>query len=141
MNIEEIYEFLEQEEAVKRSKLHPDSDFVDELGIEGDDFSETINLFAEKYEVDMSEYRWYFHHGEEGWNLGALFFKPPYAQVKRIRVTPGLLLEAARTKVWPISYPQHQIREGRPDITFNKILFGGVGIFGLVLWLSREFGT
>ena len=78
MNIEEIYEFLAREEALKSSKLHLESDFVDELGIEGDDFSETIDLFAEKYEVDMSGYRWYFHHCEEGWNLGALFFKPPY---------------------------------------------------------------
>lgn len=61
--------------------------------------------------------------------------------MKRIRITPSILLEAARTKVWPISYPEHRLRSGRPDITFNKILFGGVGIFGLVLWLSREFGT
>jgi hypothetical protein len=141
MNIEEIYEFLAREEAVKSSKLHLESDFVDELGIEGDDFSETIDLFAEKYEVDMSGYRWYFHHCEEGWNLGALFFKPPYAQVQRIPVTPSLLLEAARTKVWPISYPEHQIREGRPDITLNKILFGGVGILGILLWVFPKLGT
>ncbi|WP_221076281.1 hypothetical protein [Agarivorans aestuarii] len=46
MNIEEIYEFLVEEKAVKRSKLHQESDLVDDLGIEGDDFSETIELFA-----------------------------------------------------------------------------------------------
>ncbi|MGY5451058.1 DUF1493 family protein [Agarivorans sp. MS3-6] len=141
MDIEEIYTFLVEEEAIKRSSLHPDSDLVKDLGIEGDDLSETIELFAEKFGVEMSEYRWYFHHREEGWNFGALFFKPPYAQVDRINVTPNILLAAASTKIWPISYPAHQMGEGRPDLMCNNIIIGGLGLIGLLLWVSEKFGT
>lgn len=56
INIEEIYAYLIEVGAVKKSKLHPDSDFVKELGIEGDDFSEIIECFAEKYGVYMKKY-------------------------------------------------------------------------------------
>ncbi|MDO6422800.1 DUF1493 family protein [Saccharophagus degradans] len=140
INIEEIYAFLAEVGAVKKSKFHPESDFVKELGIEGDDFSEIIECFAEKYGVDMRKYRWYFHHGEEGWNLGALFIKPPYAQVQRIAVTPSILLQAAMTKKWPLSYPEHKITEGRPDITLNNILFVSPVVIGILVWADYKFG-
>lgn len=141
MDIEAIYLFLEEVQGVKRSKLSPSSDFLNDLGIDGDDFSELMESFAEKYEVDMSSYRWYFHHGEEGWNMGAIFFKPPYEQVETISVKPLTLLEAAQQKMWPICYPPHELRKGRPDITLNIVFLLIAGVLGVSLWLSNKFSA
>ena len=141
MDIEQIYKFLIEEQGVKRSKLSPDSDVRNDLGVEGDDFSELIESFAEKYHVNMDSYRWYFHHGEEGWNIGALFFKPPYDQVETIGICPQILLDAAKSRKWPIRYPEHQLTEGRPDITFNKVFLVGIVIFGGAIWLLNKFSA
>jgi hypothetical protein len=135
MNIADIYDYLNSEEAIEYSKLSPESDLMEDLGLEGDDFSELIEDFSKKYDIDMDSYLWYFHHREEGWNLGALIFKPPYAQVKAIPVTPEVLLTAAKTRVWPVKYPNHKLKSGRPDILFNQVLFSGIAIFGVVIWL------
>ena len=59
------------------------SDIVNELGCNGDDFDELMVEFARRYKVDMSSYRWYFHHCEEGQNIGGLFFSPPNQRVQR----------------------------------------------------------
>ncbi|OUR65667.1 hypothetical protein A9Q79_01355 [Methylophaga sp. 42_25_T18] len=141
MNIADIYDYLNSEEAIEYSKLSPESKLVEDLGIEGDDFSELIESFSKKYDIDMDSYLWYFHHREEGWNLGALIFKPPYAQVKTIPVTPEVLLAAAKTKVWPVKYPNHKLKPGRPDVLFNQVLFGGIAIFGVVIWLFERNST
>ncbi|MCQ3829370.1 DUF1493 family protein [Microbulbifer elongatus] len=141
MKIEEIYNFLVEEQALKLEAIHPQSDLNTDLGVEGDDFSELIESFAEKYEVDMASYRWYFHHCEEGWNLGALIFKPPYMQVQRISVTPDILLQAAKSRVWPIQYPTHQLSEGRPDIFINKVILIGAAALAALMWFSRTSGA
>ncbi|RJG16357.1 DUF1493 family protein [Alcanivorax profundi] len=141
MNIEEIYSFLAKEIAIESEKLHPDVDLTADLGVEGDDFSELIEAFAENYHVDMSSYRWYFHHREEGWSLGALFFKPPYMQVQRIQVTPEILLHAARMKKWSFEYPSHQVSESRLDIQMNIIILVGLGVTGALMWLLGVFSA
>lgn len=135
MNIVDIYDYLNSEEEVEYSKLSSQTDLVKDLGIEGDDFSDLIECFSRKYGVDMNSYLWYFHHREEGWNLGALIFKPPYTQVKTIPVTPEVLLIAAKMKVWPVKYPSHKLKRGRPDILFNQVLFGGIATFGIGILL------
>lgn len=140
MDIEQIYNFLIEKQGVKRSALFPECDFTQDLGIEGDDFSELIESFAVKYQVNMDSYLWYFHHREEGWNLGALFFKPPYQQVQTIGICPQTLLDAAQSKMWPISYPSHQLTKGRPDLTFNKFLFICSFIFGCLIWFFSNVG-
>ncbi|WP_261843274.1 DUF1493 family protein [Aliamphritea ceti] len=138
MDIEKIYEFLIEEQGIKRSKLSPCCDLRNDLGIEGDYFSELIESFAEKHQVNMNYYRWYFHHGEEDWSIGALFFVPPYDQVKTIGISPQILLDAARSKKWPISYPKHQMTKGRPDITFNMVFLVSIVLVGGVVWLVKE---
>ncbi|MES9964047.1 MAG: DUF1493 family protein, partial [Candidatus Sedimenticola sp. 20ELBAFRAG] len=100
MDIEIICEFITKSEGISTAKVQMDSDMSDELGIDGDDFSELMEKFEKEFGVNMEKYRWYFHHGEEGWSLGGLFFKPPYARVQRIAVTPMLLLQAAEAKEW-----------------------------------------
>jgi Protein of unknown function (DUF1493) len=41
--------------------VSPDDDINLDLGVMGDDFTELMEAFAEKYKVDMKGYLWYFH--------------------------------------------------------------------------------
>jgi hypothetical protein len=136
MDIEEIYDFIVESQGVKRSALSPKADLCYDLGIEGDDFFELEEKFMEKYSVNMTSYRWYFHHAEEGINFGAMFYPPPYNQVEHIAVTPVILLEAAKSKTWPIKYPEHNIIEGRPDIVCSYYIYTAFLVCFLIFLLS-----
>jgi hypothetical protein len=89
------------------TSLSDDADIFDRFGIDGDDAFEFIDRFATKFEIDTTNYRWYFHHGEEAFlNFGAWLFKPPYRRVDRIPITPQVLTEPLRAKRWPLKYPK-----------------------------------
>jgi len=98
--------------------LPGDTDLFERLRIDGDDASEFIQQFAAKFDVDVTNFRWYFHHGEEGFNLAALFFRSPDRRVQRIPIMPDVLLEAIRTKHWPLQYPEHRLPKVRWDTVF-----------------------
>lgn len=51
-----------------------DTDVLCKAGLSGLDAAHFMDLFAEKFGVDMNSYRWYFHHDEEGASIGALLF-------------------------------------------------------------------
>lgn len=138
MSIEEIFSFLIEQQRMESSKLKLDSDLYLDLGIDGDDFFELMEVFSEKFSVDLSNYLWYFHHGEEGWNFGALFFPPPNAQVPHIPVTPQSLCEAANKHSWPVVYPEHKLRERRLDIDFNKYFFIGIAFVGVLIAVYKN---
>lgn len=140
MEIDEIYTFLVDEQGVSRSKLFPDSNLERDLGIEGDDFSDLMEAFAQEYSVDMSSYLWYFHHEEEGWNFGSLFFKPPNKQVETIEITPKILLQAAISRVWPVCYPEHKLKKGRPDIICDVVFLISLAVVGGAIWFTKKFG-
>lgn len=106
-----------------------DADVFGALGIDGDDGFDFIDSFAARFGTDMSGYRWYFHHGEEGWGVGGLFFRPPYARVKTIPITRDILVEAIRSGRWPIEYPAHELPKVRWDTRINQ----GVALGLLVL--------
>jgi hypothetical protein len=131
-NRKEIIEFLKDFTGL--DEINPDSDIFN-LGIVGDDFHEMIGKYAEEYEVDMSEYLWYFHADEEGQNFGALFFKPPYSRVERIPITPRLLSDFAKTKKWTIKYPEHKLPNKRFDIIINIILVIAFIVLMLTIWI------
>jgi hypothetical protein len=116
-----------------------EADLFGRLAIDGDDGFGFMNWFDETFDIDMSAYRWYFHHGEEGYNIGGLFFAPPYRRVPRIPVTLKTLIEAAETKRWPIVYPEHELPKVRWDIRFNQ-LFAALAFAGLAVWLWQRFG-
>ena len=99
-----------------------DCDIVNDLGCWGDDLSELIEEYSNKFNVDMSTYLWYFHTEEEGFNIGGLFFKAPYERVKHIAITPTLLLESANSGSWLLSYPKHKLTKRRYDIMVNLSL-------------------
>jgi len=133
MEMIDIYEFITKSEGIPIEKMQVNSDLNDELGIDGDDFSELMELFKKEFGVNMENYRWYFHHGEEGWSIGTLFVKPPYARVQRIAVTPRLLLQAATAREWPITYPEHHLPSRRYDILIDQIALLGLALLGLAL--------
>ncbi|SHK19247.1 Protein of unknown function [Reichenbachiella agariperforans] len=130
--LDEITNFLEDYTEIEQ--LSPDSDLFKEHGIVGDDFHEMIENFARNYNIDMSTYLWYFHADEEGQNLGSFFFKPPYARVDRIPVTPKLLADAVETKKWNVKYPEHKLPKYRIDIIISYVIIGL--IIGIVIWSS-----
>jgi len=82
----------------------------------------------------MSGYRWYFHHGEEGFNIGSLFCAPPYKRVQHIPVTPSILLDAAVEGKWPLNYPDHKLPEKRYDILVTRVLI--VLFLGVVVYAA-----
>ena len=115
-----------------------DVDLFEQFGIEGDDASDFMDGFAAHFDVDGQNYRWYFHHRDEGTNFGALFFAPPCRRVRRIPITPNILIQAVETKRWPLEYPPHQMPTVRWDIRVNQLLFV-VPLALLAMWLWLRF--
>ena len=138
-SLEEIITFLKVHTGDEN--LYAETDLHTGAGVDGDDFQEMIEGFSEKFLVDISQYRWYFHAGEEGFPLlGQFFFPPPYRQVKRIPVTPVILLEIANQGKWNIIYPEHKITEKRYDLIINQIIAIAAGLF-ILLILAIKYGS
>ena len=133
----EIYKFLSKQLQIKEEKLNLDSDIYKEFGVDGDDFSDLMVSFSEKFNVDLSGFLWYFHYGEEGINIGAIFIKPPYNRVSRIAITPRILLEAVNTGKWPIEYPKHTLPKKRYDIIITWLFFGALIFLSLIGWFKN----
>jgi hypothetical protein len=119
---EEIIQFLKEE--TYEESITSDTDIFNDCGVSGDDSHELIEKYHIKYNVDMSNYLWYFHCNEEGTgSIGGMFFNTPYKSVNRIPVTPKMLTEFANSKKWKIDYPEHKLPKYRYDILINQILF------------------
>ena len=118
--------------------LSDDEDLFDALGIDGDEGTDFMEAFVARFDVDATDYRWYFHHADEGWNFGALFYEPIYRRFGRIPITVAVLTEAVRTRRWPIAYPDHRLPGRRWDILINQ-LFVVVVLIGLVVWGWMRF--
>lgn len=114
-----------------------DTDLFERFGIEGDDAGDFIESFVAHFQVDARSYLWYFHHQDEGASFGALFFKPIYKRVKRLPITPDVLMAAVETQQWPIRYPQHDVPSVRWDIRMN-LLFLAVSFTLLSIWLWQH---
>jgi hypothetical protein len=117
--------------------LRADDDLFEKLKLGGDDCDEFLEAFSQKFNVDMSDFLWYFHHEEEASNLGATFFKPPNQRVVRIPITLNLLSEAIVTHRWPVHYPPHTLPKRRWDMIINTILFGSVFALALIALLFK----
>jgi hypothetical protein len=128
VTVDEIMEFVG--ECTGAKTIQPDSDIEDDLDCTGDDFSELMEDFSDKYSVDMSTYLWYFHADEEVFiNLGRWLFLNPYDRVEKISVTPALLAECANKGKWDIQYPEHKLPEKRWDIFLSPFVFAALVFF------------
>lgn len=133
-NIDEIIAFVIKQTGCAEDKVSAGTDIFNELGCVGDDFHELIDEYALRCNVDMSSYLWYFHADEEGANFGGFIFKPPYARVQRIPVTPEMLLQFANSGAWMIDYPEHKIPKYRIDVYITWLFIVLIGV--LVLYVS-----
>ena len=115
-----------------------DTDLFARFGIVGDDASEFMEAFAARFDVPTEGYRWYFHHEEEGWSFGALFFAPLNRRVERIPITPNILVQAIEAREWPVQYPPHALPKVRWDIRINQALLLVPFALG-ALWLWQQF--
>ena len=132
--LDEIIAFVREETRARREILATTT--LRELGVEGDDHGDLMQSYAERFGVTLEGYRWYFHHGEEGWNLGALFVRPPQARVPRIEIDMDLLRRSAEAGRWLVDYPPHDLPARRLDLTINRALALGLWLLllgGLVL--------
>jgi hypothetical protein len=135
MQLQEIITFAAYELGLKAENLSAQSDLYDNTEVNGVDCFELEEALADKYDVDMSEYLWYFHHGEGYPNIGGLFIKPPHKRVTRIPVTPALLLESVNSGKWAIDYPPHAMPEKRHDVLLSYAIMLGVTVAGLWMLL------
>ena len=128
----EIIDFIETE--YWKSNLQSNSDIFETVRISGDDCYELIEKFSKKYDVDISNFLWYFHHEEEeSWNsIGGYFHKTPDKLVKRIPITPKMLAKFAEIKKWEINYPIHKLPEKRKDLILNQILVVTILVLALI---------
>ncbi|SFH90536.1 DUF1493 family protein [Albimonas pacifica] len=126
--LEDIVAFVREETAARREILATTT--LAELGVEGDDHHDLMQSCAERFGVNLDGYRYYFHHGEEGWNPGALFVRPPQARVPQIEIDMDLLRRSAEAGRWRVDYPPHDLPARRWDVTINRAL--GLG-FALLL--------
>ncbi|SFH20273.1 DUF1493 family protein [Pontibacter chinhatensis] len=138
IQVDEILEFTRA--YTSSNKVQEESDIYDDLDLAGDDFHDFIEHFAARYEVDLTAYLWYFHADEEGLNLGSWFFKPPYARVKRIPVTPKMLTNFANSRKWTVKYPEHHLPERRYDLLFNQIVSVIMLLVLAILLLYKYWG-
>jgi hypothetical protein len=135
VTVDEIMEFVWERHAqyTGAKAIQPDSDIEDDLGCTGDDFSELMKDFPDKYSVDMSACLWYFHADEEVFiNLGRWLYPNPYDRVEKIPVMPALLAEFANKGKWGIQYPEHKLPEKRWDIFLSPFVFAAL-VFSHVL--------
>lgn len=129
----ELVSMISNKIGVDKTEVTDDIDINLGLGCTGDDFHELMEEFALTFNVDMTSYRWYFHTEEEGFgSIGSWFFKPPNERVQHIPVNLRVLLEAASTRRWPLTYPQHEIPKRRWDLTINLVLLIVVAVWAAV---------
>jgi hypothetical protein len=114
--------------AVVREQTNSDGPMTEDtclqtdLGVYGDELDYLLLAWAARFGVDLSGYLPYFHTGEEGFNLGAWFFPPPYARVPHIPITVGMLRRLAGVGRWAVEYPPHDPPRHRPDIWVNRAI-------------------
>jgi len=87
-------------------------DLLGAFGMSGDDANEFLEAYADKYGVDMSEFRWEFHYIAD---------EPPYRRrvfpldkdgkvIPFMPVTLPQLVRAAGAGRWRFDYPEHTLR-------------------------------
>jgi len=72
--IEDIMQFL-QKYSFDNKIVTSESDIFHDFGLTGDDCGEFLYAYQKTFNVDMTNYLWYFHHDEESkWtSIGGYF--------------------------------------------------------------------
>lgn len=135
VGLEQILDWLRSEYSFLTKHAEPldgTTSLQDDLRVYGDDIGELLQDFSTRFDVDMSNYLWYFHTGEEGFlSPGAIVFPPPDLQVHKIPITLELLRSSAAAGRWNVTYPAHVISP-RYDIWLNRVF--ALGLVLLILY-------
>lgn len=139
--MDDIINFLREETGYRRAITAETRLDGDRLAY-GADHHELIENYAKAFNVDITDYKWYFHTGEEGLSLlpiWRILFNPPSARVKPIDITVRMLLEYANSGKWQLSYPEHHLPKRRYDIILSNIT--AILFICLLAWvaLSKDF--
>lgn len=116
VEFKDIEELVQSELGEKRQLLLT-STLQSDLCLTGDDLNEFLEKYANKFDVNMEGYLWYFHTPEEPFfNLFSMVFKTPDKRVSQIPVTLEMLQNFANLKEWSVEYPDHSIPKRRYDV-------------------------
>lgn len=121
ISFEELTEFVHKQTAFG-GLLTPTTSLQIDIGMYGIDVDDFMEAYATRFNVDLSEYRWYFLTGEEGFSPGGLLFPPPNARVPEIPLTLQLLFDSAQAGRWLLQYPEHQLPRYRLDTLINQVI-------------------
>jgi hypothetical protein len=100
----QLYEMivsLVTEETGTRKRLTEQTDLLKDVGMDGDDANEFLCKFADRFQVDMSDFRFDRFFGSEGFAL-IQFIRSLFSSGKS-PCTIALLVEAAKNGHWPVS--------------------------------------
>ncbi len=130
---EELVQFLGHEVGVSAANINQSTRLLEDLGLDGEDYLLLIERFAEKFSVDVQAYRWFHHHGPEGFNPLWLLIPPWWDQTLYIPITVGDLVESSFSGKWSVRYPDEVVRP-RPDLANWIVLIGGLALLGVWIY-------
>lgn len=107
----EVKDWVAGQVSARREQLHTTTRIEQDLGITGDDASELMAAFGERFEVDLSEFKFDHHFGQEGGNPFSFIYLRVFArhQLETVPVTIDDLVEAALQKKWQTPKPTRRI--------------------------------
>ncbi len=103
---ERVMQMIADQTGFRRSGLRLEMDLARGLGVDGDDARELLVRFSDDFEVNLVNLKVPRHFGPEaGFNPLALL-RPSWWRWRRERVPTTIadLVQAARTRTWPIGY-------------------------------------
>ncbi len=100
--LNKIKDFVSEFSCTKRDKLSENTTLYPNLGIGGDDAAEFLEVFSDKFSVDMSEFKFSKYFGPEGCNPFSSLYCILFARdkLKKTPITLRDLVEAVENKKW-----------------------------------------
>jgi acyl carrier protein len=97
-----VIEFIARETGFSVKDITSESDLFKDLGIDGDDATELITKFGQKFNIDMSNFNFTKHFGSEGSFIPFLVFFPSWwkSRCKLKPITISDLVKAAESEAW-----------------------------------------
>jgi acyl carrier protein len=123
---ERVMQMIADQTARRLSRLRPETDLFQDLGVDGDDALELLVRLRDEFAINMDDVQFKRHFSSEPhlfspWlSLSLLLprrWRWPLWRQERIPVTVADLIEAARTQTWPIGYDEQGRSWSRPSTT------------------------
>ncbi|WP_121630207.1 DUF1493 family protein [Tropicibacter alexandrii] len=99
-----------------RTACAHDADILKAFSPLGDDATDCLDSYATRYGVNVSGMLWSFHDNanEPPFAETAWPHRPDGRELNRTAITPQMLADAANQGVWPLTYPDHGLRNRGP---------------------------